>query len=278
MLLIRSIFIIVYLVQCVFSARILGIIPTASISHQVVFRKIWIELSLRGHEVVLITTDPIADPRLTNLTEINLHFLYDYMELYNVSNIVNDYGDSPLTMINKFITVGDNLANLQVAHPEIQSLIQSEDKHFDLVMIEALDLTFYAFKHKFQCPLIGLLSLEASSEIYELMGNPVNPITNPDFMLPFVGKLTFMERLVSVLSRLIFKFFIFSKVVFLSDKRIQKNFGYYPPVLDLVQSTDMLFLNVHPAFQGVRPLTPSIINIGGGLHLQAPSSLPKVLK
>lgn len=277
MLIMRSILIIVYLVQCVVSARILGIVPTASISHQVVFRKIWVELSLRGHEVVVITADPIANPQLTNLTEIDLHFLYDFMELYNVSNIVNDYGDNPLTMINKFITVVDNLANHQLGHPEIQNLIRSEDQHFDLIMIEALDLTFYALKHKFQCPIIGLLSLDASSEIYELMGNPTNPVTSPDFTMPFVGKLTFVERLVSVVSRLIFKFFIFSKMVSLTDKRIQENFGDYPPVLNLFQSTDMLFLNGHPALQGVRPLTPSIINIGGGLHLQPSHPLPKVL-
>ena len=274
----RSILVIACLVQCVFSARILGIVPTPSISHQVVFRKIWIELSLRGHEVVVVTTDPIADPRLTNLTEINLHFLYDIVEQYNVSNIINDYGDSPMKMMNKFITVGDNLVNHQLGHPEIQRLIRSEDQQFDLVMVEALELTFFAFKHKYQCPLIGLFSLDASSDIYNLMGNPANPIANPDFMMPYVGKMTFTERLSSVLSRLFFRYFMFSKMMDLSDKRIQKNFGDYPPVLDLVQSTDMLFLNVHPAFQGVRPLTPSIINIGIGLHLQPLHPLPKVLK
>ena len=278
MLIIRSILAIVYLVQCVFSARILGIIPTPSISHQIVYRKIWTELSLRGHEVVVVTTDPIADPRLTNLTEINLHFSYGILEQYNVSNVINDYGDSPMKMMNEIIRAGDNLVNLQLEHPEIQSLIRSEDQQFDLVMVEVLVLTFFAFKHKFQCPLIGLYSLEASSDIYNLMGNPVNPITNPDTIMPYVGKLTFMERLSSVLSRLFFSYFMFSRMADLSDKRIQKYFGDYPPILDLVQSTDMLFLNVHPAFLGVRPLTPSIINIGIGLHLEPLHPLPKVLK
>ncbi|XP_049861771.1 UDP-glucuronosyltransferase 1A5-like [Schistocerca gregaria] len=41
------------------SARILGIIPTSSISHQLPFRLIALELAKRGHQVTVMTTDPI---------------------------------------------------------------------------------------------------------------------------------------------------------------------------------------------------------------------------
>lgn len=57
------------------TARILGIIPSPFYSHQIPFRAIWTALSRKGHEVVLVTTDPINNPSLTNLTEITFHFM-----------------------------------------------------------------------------------------------------------------------------------------------------------------------------------------------------------
>lgn len=59
------------------AARILAVFPTPSISHQVVFRPLTQELARRGHEVVVVTTDP-AFPKgqaPLNLTEIDVHDL-----------------------------------------------------------------------------------------------------------------------------------------------------------------------------------------------------------
>lgn len=59
----------------VHSARILAWFPSPSISHQVVFRPVTQELAKRGHEVVVITTDPAFPPGQapSNLTEIDVH-------------------------------------------------------------------------------------------------------------------------------------------------------------------------------------------------------------
>ncbi|KAF5275158.1 hypothetical protein FQA39_LY18665 [Lamprigera yunnana] len=57
-------------------ANILAIMPTPSYSHQVPFQPIWKELSLRGHQVTTITTDPVKDPSLVNLKEIDLSSAY----------------------------------------------------------------------------------------------------------------------------------------------------------------------------------------------------------
>ena len=261
----------------VFSFRILGIITVPSISHQVPFRKIWTELSQRGHEVVVITTDPMKNPQLTNLTEIDLHNSYDVLNTkYNFSNIVTEETNNPFTMMNIFIKMFEDIVKVQFEHLEIQKLIQDKEQHFDLVMVEVSQLSFYAFKHKFRCPVIGLLSMDATPQVYEWMGNPINPVANPDFMLPFAGKLSFVERLLSVLNRLLLSTYAYPRILLSHDEMIRKNFGEYPSVLDLILSTDMLFLNVHPALQGVRPLVPSIVDIGGGLHLQPLKPLPKV--
>lgn len=63
----------------VYSAKILGVFTIPSVSHQVMFQPIWKELSLRGHEVTVVTPNPLNDPTLTNLTEIDISFVYDAM-------------------------------------------------------------------------------------------------------------------------------------------------------------------------------------------------------
>lgn len=44
------------------SARILCVFQMAAVSHHQVFQPIWRELSLRGHEVVVITPYPLKEP------------------------------------------------------------------------------------------------------------------------------------------------------------------------------------------------------------------------
>lgn len=62
-----------------------------SISHQVIFQPIWKELSLRGHKVTVITPNPLKDPTLTNLTEIDISYMYEHMsELIKKSMITMD--------------------------------------------------------------------------------------------------------------------------------------------------------------------------------------------
>ncbi|KAL3288283.1 hypothetical protein HHI36_002731 [Cryptolaemus montrouzieri] len=69
------------------SARILGWFVCPSISHQSVFQPIWRELSLRGHEVTVITSDPLNDPTLKNLTEIDVKFSYKLWKEIDISHM-----------------------------------------------------------------------------------------------------------------------------------------------------------------------------------------------
>ena len=183
---------------------------------------------------------------------------------------------NPIKLLNDLIEIFVDVTKLQFEHPEIQTLIQDKEQHFYLLMVEVTQFSFFTFKHKFQCPVIDLLSMDASPQLYEWMGNPINPVAHPDFMLPFVGQLSFIQRLLSVLNGQILSKYVLPKVLVSNGETIRKNFGDYPSSLDLVLSIDMLLLNVHPALQGVRSLVPSIVDIGGGLHMQSFKPLPKV--
>jgi len=58
------------------AARILAIIPTPSYSHQVSYQSLWTALSRRRHKLVVLTTDPVNDPNITNLAEIDFYYNY----------------------------------------------------------------------------------------------------------------------------------------------------------------------------------------------------------
>ncbi|PSN34571.1 Ecdysteroid UDP-glucosyltransferase [Blattella germanica] len=48
-----------------YGARILGIFPVPSISHQLQFQAIMKTLAARGHQVTVISTDPLKVPSLS---------------------------------------------------------------------------------------------------------------------------------------------------------------------------------------------------------------------
>lgn len=53
------------------SARILCVFQMAAVSHHQVFQPIWKELSLRGHQVVVVTPYPLKDPGNLNTLRYN---------------------------------------------------------------------------------------------------------------------------------------------------------------------------------------------------------------
>ncbi|KAF2886890.1 hypothetical protein ILUMI_19283, partial [Ignelater luminosus] len=256
-----------------FSARILGIVSTPSFSHQIVFRPLWRELSLRGHNLTVLTTDPMRDTTLTNLTEIDMGILY---KKWQDSNL-NEMSDLRfLEMMEKFITLNYDLTEEQLLLPEIQELLKSETAHFDLLIIEPFCAAMMAFAERFDCPLIQMFSLDAPTFNYHTFGNPSNPVLNPDFMLPFSEKLNFFERLLSSLYVVWVKYLSNYRVGPIQQALIEKHFGSdYPPFSEISKRTSLMFVNTDTVFHPLRPLLPSVIQIGGGTHLTPIKPLPK---
>lgn len=120
----------------------------ASVSHQIVYRPIWRELSLRGHEVTVLTPNPLNDPTLTNLTEIDLGFLYEYF-----GNLSSDFS---LTLNHWQLMKmwPDNLyqmTELMYGDPEVLALMNDTSKKFDVMIGEYLFPPVLAFAARFNC-------------------------------------------------------------------------------------------------------------------------------
>ncbi|KAF5287358.1 hypothetical protein FQA39_LY15961 [Lamprigera yunnana] len=255
------------------SAKILAFVPTASYSHQVAFRSIWRELSLRGHQITLATTDPINDSELVNLTEIDLSYSYKIwnkkLKEITQSNII--------TSIWIMVEALEAIAEYQLTHPLIQELLKNREDTFDLLMVEYGFGAYFAFGYKFNCPTIFVTSVGIMNSLSYYIGNPNHPIVYPDLFYPHTE--TVMDRVTVIL----YEIFIYCLDIFYvtptQQKIIYKHFGAgYPSFKDMAFNASLVLTNSDPVFHKVRPLVPSIIQIGGGLYREPGKPLPKDLK
>lgn len=258
------------------AARILGIVAVPSYSHQVAFRPIFTELSLRGHQVTVLTTDPMKNASLTNLTEINLHGAYDIWREHDIVNYLAKHQNNPFKMMEKFNQLTKDIMDYEVYHPEVQKLIQNRNNSFDLIMVEMMFLHPLAFSEVFRCPYIGIISMDTTYIFHNILGNPAHPVIHPNPFMFGVGKMNFWERLASAVMSVIFRIQYYG----LSDKttrEIKEYFGESTPSFpEILNKVEMLFLSLNPVLHNRRPVSPATILFGGGTHLEAPKPLPAV--
>lgn len=266
--------VIVCLVHICAGAKILGAVPTPSYSHQVVFQQLWRELALRGHHVTVLTTDPINDPTLENLTEIDLSFSY---KLFNEKVALLMDPDKMLEAMTGMMETITEISDQQFSHPSVQNLLNNETEHFDLLIAEVQWHAVLAFSNRFNCPYIGMLSYDANNYIYEAVGNPTHPVLYPDFFTGFGKNLNVIDRVKSVFMEFCLNMFL--KFYYIPSNRwvIEKHFGKNAPSVEsLIENMDLLFLNTDAVLTLVRPLVPSIVQIGGGTHRRTQKPLSKV--
>ncbi|KAI7815685.1 UDP-glucuronosyltransferase [Rhyzopertha dominica] len=256
------------------SARILGVFPTASISHQVVYQPIWRELSLRGHQVVAITPDPLKDPSLTNLTEIDLGFMYDFirsmMKEFKHEQTHWDF----LKMMPGWAVM---MTELMFEHPKMVTFLNDTEAHFDLVIGEFLTPVVTAFAYKYKCPFIGVSSLSVVNMYHSVMGNPAHPILNPDLLTTFGEEMTFFEKVEAVI------YDAYSRMKYINDLAVvdevtRKYFGDDMPYLgELERNVSLLFVNTNPILHGARAFSPGVFELGR-MHLKPKKPLPQDIK
>ncbi|KAF5300463.1 hypothetical protein FQA39_LY02262 [Lamprigera yunnana] len=262
-------------VNLVQSARILGMIHIPSYSHQILFRPIWKELSLRGHQVTVITSNPMNDSSLTNLTEIDVSGINKQWAEKNCF----DYLHQSFKELTEIVIEQNYVAvDYILSNPHVNKLIKDKNEHFDLLMIEGFHSATVAFSERFKCPFILMFSLDAISFAYDEIGNPSHPVLHPDYMLQYYGRLSFIERLSSVFAQIYAHFINYHKTFPNQQFLIKKHFGEgYSPIQELYRNYSMYFLNTNPVIHPIRPLLPNVIQIGGGTHLTTNTTLPEDL-
>lgn len=215
-------------------ANILAYIPTASYSHQIPFQPLWRELSLRGHKLTVLTTNPINDPSLTNLTEIDLSFTYDIYAKHNFSKIWNKGIRETGRILNEIF---NEQFEAHFSYEPVKKLINDKNSKFDLFIVEAQLMMGLGFAWRFQCPFIGVSSLDAAVQFHESMGNIVHPLTNPDNNLKIedASNLTFFERLKSAIYYIMYRLSFLRNHIRIGNEIVRKHFGENVPTLREIQ-------------------------------------------
>lgn len=267
------------ILNIVFSARILAFIAIPSFSHQNAYRPLFNELSLRGHEVVFLTTDPVNNKTLKNLTEVNLHGVYDIFKDHRLlSDTFNLYERFKLfKYLDNLITVSNAVLDYELEHPEVQKILNNKNEKFDLVIGEFLIPEVMGFAFRFNCPFIGVDSMDAYLIPHEIMGNPTHGVLYPHTDLGFTENLSFFGRIKSVLLDFAMKHYVMYYLSPVSNERTQKYFKREKiSKKEFYDKLTMLFVNANPVFCNTRPLVSGTINLGAAIHVVQPKELPKV--
>ncbi|KAL0860389.1 hypothetical protein ABMA27_009784 [Loxostege sticticalis] len=260
------------------AARILAYYPTPSISHQVVFRPLTLELVKRGHEVVVITTDPIFSKgdAPANLTEIDLHDVS-----YKIwRDMVTDLGskiDWSLNQVGEFAKIIAFMVEKQLKTDDVQIILKNKSMKFDLLILEAHVDIALGIAHVFKVPVIQFSSFFGDSYVTKPYGVAVHPLLYPSYYHQRLYNLTMWEKFNMIYNEIkVHK--IFEKSGGISTEVMKRVFGPDVPELeDLKNNVDMLFLNVYPFWDFNRPVPPNVIYLGG-LHQKSAKNLPKDLQ
>ncbi|KAL0860468.1 hypothetical protein ABMA27_009849 [Loxostege sticticalis] len=263
------------------AARILAVFPVPSISHQVVFRPLTLELAKRGHEVIVITTDPIYPEGNgpANFTEIDIHDRsYETWRKHFLSGSVTSGDKADLqTQMSVIFKTMNKVFEMQVSTPEVQNLIHDKSQKFDLLIVEAAMLPAVGFTHVFKVPVIQISSFGAVTHNLGTMGMPMHPIVHPTSIQQRVHNLSKWEILVEYYNFIrVQRSYAESEEE--SDQILKRVFGPdVPKMSELRNYVDMLFLNVNPIWELNRPSPPNVIYMGG-LHQKPVKELPQDLK
>lgn len=257
-----------------YAAKILAVFPTPSISHQVVFRPLTQELAKRGHEIIIITTDPAFPEGKSppNLTEIDVHDIsyQTWEELYKITS----KGDGDLiAFIKPVFLVINNIIEIQLKTPEVQKLIK--EVKFDLLLLEACAKPVLALSHHFNAPVIQISSFGYLEYNVKTIGASWHPLLFPNTLSDKIYNLTKWEKVVAL-----WNYYrldnIMNSVEEAENAMITRIFGDNFPTIDqLKNNVDMMLLNIHPIWADNRPVPPNAKYVWG-IHERQVKELPEV--
>ncbi|XP_045454956.1 UDP-glucosyltransferase 2-like [Melitaea cinxia] len=262
-------------------AKILGVFPMPSLSHQVVFSRITQELAKRGHEVTVITTDP-AFPKgngPTNLKEIDIHDVsYElFKKNFQTKYKAGAQKHQTFTEMKDGLRIFSSLFHIQVQTPLVQELLTNKNNTFDLILIESVTRPALILSHILKAPAILISSFGAIYKYHDLMGSLTHPILYPSTFQMKIYNLTLWEKFDALWYHYTNKYVTYLNEFYVHEM-LKQDFGSDIPTLkELYNNVHMLFLNIHPIWADNQPV-PSGVIFMGGIHQLSEKELPKDLK
>ncbi|XP_026316051.1 uncharacterized protein LOC113227371 [Hyposmocoma kahamanoa] len=218
------------------SERILVVVPTPSISHQVVFRPLTQELARRGHEVVVLTADP-AFPKgqnPANLTEIDVHDISYERWINGIKQHAegNGLNNNHYKLIKSMLKLLPSIFEIEMNNTEFRKVI-SEDRKFDLVILEACMRPTLVLPYILKTPAIAMSSFGAMMGHYNTFGVPSHPMLYPIPIRQRLYNLTLWEKVTELYNHFYLEY-IFDHNEHIENEVVRRVFGSDIPPLIMV--------------------------------------------
>ncbi|XP_043672530.1 UDP-glucosyltransferase 2-like [Vespula pensylvanica] len=263
------------------SAKILVIISIPSYSHQIAYQSIWKTLSLLGHHVTLVTSDPLPEKNLTNLRQIDLSYNYKHIQSINFLEMKGKYSWQNI-MKMYFCEISSILAESIFNHPDFKKIYTPDSgEKFDLIITEAIITpAIYAFAHRFQAPLIGTYSLGFLQMSHFAFGNPLLPSHPSTWDINVTGpNIAFWTRVWNYILTWWHIHVDCHNIFYKPQQEIaEKYLDNIPSIIELQKNMSIILVNQQEEISYTRPNVPNIIHFGG-LHIRNNlKPLPKALQ
>ncbi|XP_003703820.2 UDP-glucosyltransferase 2 [Megachile rotundata] len=248
--------------------NILGICPSASYSHQQPFQALMKALATRGHKVTVVSTIPLKKP-MKNYEDVDLSFTYQKKDCTGLRHM------GAFTLLQKNMREANELCEKQLFSAPIADLISS-NKTFDAVIIEQLWYQCYygLVKHYNSPVLIGFLSVGNLPYVMDSVGNPDDPMLNPDMAYPFTNKMSLNERVWNILyttwTRIYYKYWHLPDA-----QKIVNKWKANVSIEDIDRNFSLVILGNNHVFGYPKPLLPNVIEVHSLQITEKSESLPK---
>ena len=168
-------------------------------------------------------------------------------------------------MLNFAVTLNQNA----LKDPKTQELLQNPNTKFDLVVVNPFlvgEIGYY-LGHRFKAPLATYFTGQSHLPfVSHSVGQPHNPSYVPLPMLPFVGEMTFIQRVINTFATFMMEYvlrntIILSKVNSILDEHFP---GIdRPDILELERNVSVVFQYGHPfILDGWAPMVPNYVQLG----------------
>ncbi|KAJ9601566.1 hypothetical protein L9F63_000309, partial [Diploptera punctata] len=268
----------------VLTANILSFFIVYPESHRIIKSTLLRELAARGHSVTVVS--PTKEDPLPNYEDIIVNDSLEFGKVFDVCQSCKYFVISAqfarrflLFLITMVFSILYTICKLVLENSKIQELIHSEDRHYDLIILEAYySDCFLAFSKKFNAPVIKVSLYSGAPWMYDWIGNPTELSHVPDPYVDYTHKMTFTQRVWNVLTTSFHylgrKFYYLPNMNFLMRKYIN-NSENFPSLWELeAETTSLVLFNSHFSISYPRPLLPNAIQMGG-MHIKPPNKLPQ---
>ncbi|KAG5672607.1 hypothetical protein PVAND_002722 [Polypedilum vanderplanki] len=262
---------------CVNGLKILALLPMGSKSHWAVGHSIIKPLVDAGHEAIVLTPYTLKTP-IKNYHEIDIS---DVLKQFEQDPNFNAFIIRKMPKITQFTflhSMGNKLVDAVMNNTNVKEFMKRKEK-FDICFLETFHTNALSgiFDH-FDCIYVPFTSgaIVQWADVMTSNQSPSSYVVTP--LLPYAGKLTFIERFWNAFYLLIenISYYFYH----LPSQRALYN-KYFPNAKrtfdEMIKGAGLMFLSNHVSISGPRPYLTNMIEIGG-IHIPPQKELPKHLK